>query len=125
MNPYESSKTPTAVCANDRETLHSTELLSEWERRRFWFNGILIAVTLLFGILPDQMIFEFRFWEFAVEGAIVANTAFCAGPVANWYLDGLGFRSRSTGIVLFWLGTSFAVVMTIGALFANFVPWQD
>src|SRR5688572_15048536 len=106
-NPYESSAIPTPLEPAPPRTVNEAghDLLRAWEYRRLWFNGLLIVETVLIGILPDALILQPRFWEFAVEGAIVANVCFCAGPIATWYLSRLGFDSRRAGLFLFWAGT--------------------
>jgi len=126
-NPYESSAIAAPLDPVPLPTTNDAghDLLRDWEYRRLWFNGLLIAETVLIGILPDGLIFQSRFWIFAIEGAIVANVCFCVGPIATWYLSHLGFNHRRAGVVLFWAGTILSMIVTLFAIFANFVPWQD
>jgi len=124
-NPYEAPTTTAMFDAASNQTDTPYGLLQDWERRRLWFNGILIALTLVLGILLDVVILEYRFWAFAVQGAVVANVCFCAGPVATWHVSRLGFNQRVTGTLLFWIGTALSMLLTAVALVLNLLPWQD
>jgi hypothetical protein len=123
VNPYESPTT-----SNIGESVSArpgNELIGDWEYRRVWFNAVLVSETLLIGILPDQLIYQRRFWVFAIEGAFVANVCFCIGPVLTWYLLRFGFDSGWTGKIIFWTGTLLAMLLTFIATVINFTPWQD
>jgi hypothetical protein len=127
LNPYQAPATVAALNSRPPHTLDcdGRDLMRDWEYRRLWFNAILITVTMLIGTLANFLIFERRFWTFAIEGAIGANVCFCVGPVVTWYLSRLGFNHRAAGALLFFLGTALSVVLTVISIFFNLIPFQD
>ena len=125
-NPYEPPGiSATSILTSPRETSGTgLDLLRDWERRRLWFNGILVALTLLMGVCLNLFL-ERRFWELAGEGALAVNVCFCTGPVATWYLTQLGVNPRIAGIGLYWVGTAFSILLATALLFGNFVSKLD
>lgn len=121
-NPYEPPHHAVAEERNPAEG-RTESLLGRWERRRIWFNVVLVAVTLLVGVLPPPLVLRAEFWEFAIGGAITANICYCLGTVVEWYLSGLGLRGPVVGWFLFLAGTVFSAVLTLIAIFVNFVPF--
>jgi hypothetical protein len=114
-NPYESSVVPNLAV---RETAgeDTSDFIKEWERYRLWFNAILVIESLLIALLQPPLVREPRFWLFAIEGAIIANICFCVGPVAHWYLTRLGMPRRITALIVFWVGTVLAMLLTLLAI---------
>jgi hypothetical protein len=124
-NPYQAPATTVAFDEAPNTSDTRDGLLQDWERRRLWFNAILIALTLVLGILLDFAILEPRFWALAMQGAVYANVCFCAGPVATWHASRLGFNPRRPSTLFFWIGTGFSMLLTTVALVLNLLPWQD
>jgi hypothetical protein len=85
-----------------------------WEGLRLVYNAVLVAVVLLFlSERPEQ---PPAFWLFLLCQAVAANLCFFAGPLAEWYVGWLGYRSRALRWVLFGAGLVFAVVLAVEAL---------
>lgn len=125
-NPYQSPKIPTTL-DSERQQLASIvahDLLREWEYRRLWFNAILVGEILTLSVLSQPLIFQVEFWAYAIQRAISANVCFCVGPVVNWYLSRPGLNHRVTGILLFWLGTALAVLLTLVSTLKRF-SWPE
>jgi hypothetical protein len=89
-----------------------------WERLRLVYNAVLALVVVLF-LSPRQAV-EPTFWLFLACQAVAANLCFFAGPLGEWYVGWLGYRSRATRWVLFGSGLLFAVVLAVDALWR---PW--
>ena len=123
-NPYEPPQHAGAEETKPGEG-RTESLLGRWELRRIWFNVVLVAITLLVGSLPPPLLLLGDFWEFAIGGAITANICFCSGAVVEWYLSRLGLRGPAVGWLLFLAGTVLSALLTLIAIFVNFVPMQD
>jgi hypothetical protein len=85
-----------------------------WERLRLAYNAVLVAVVVLF-ISPREEV-PLAFWLSLVCEAVAANLCFFAGPLGEWYVGWLGYRSRATRWVLFGCGLLFAVLLAVDAL---------
>jgi hypothetical protein len=92
-----------------------------WERLRLVYNAALVLVVML-SVGPEQEIPP-AFWLFLACQAVLANLCFFAGPLAEWYVGWLGYRSRATRWVLFGAGLLFAVVLAADSLRGPW-PWQ-
>lgn len=58
-----------------------------WEKLRWLYVAVLVALTLLLGLLGGAELFTSRrFWFVAVEGAVAANVCYLAGPAAETYI---------------------------------------
>lgn len=89
-------------------------VIRRWEKLRLLYNAVLVPWTvLLIAVLPgggtagpaDVFV-----------GGLVANACFCAGPVAEAYLVGVGAPARAARGWLFALGTGFTALAALLAL---------
>lgn len=103
---------------------HCSPTFIAWERLRVVFNGWLTMWCLLVTSVSGAWI-EPRLWLLAIEGAIVANVCFCAGPVAEGYASLLGLRGRWVRLFLFIGGTALASVLALATLFSMLLPAPD
>jgi hypothetical protein len=85
-----------------------------WERLRLVYNAVLVLVVVLL-LWPGREL-QPTFWLLLVCQAVNANLCFFAGPLTEWYVGWLGYRSRATRWVLFGSGLLFAVLLTVDAL---------
>ena len=121
-NPYSSPVSPAAAedrPAAERESLGTIarRTFLAWEKLRLVYIAVLAVFALLFGLLdPSNMLASMRFWMFVLEGAIIANICYFAGPVIETYVFWLGFRGNWLRIVMFVVGTLFSCVLFVGAM---------
>jgi len=81
-----------------------------WEMLRIAYNAALAAlVIILVALLHDVETDWPELGRLCVVGAVVANVCFFAGPLAEVYLNWLGVRSRGVTVILFSMGTVFAM----------------
>jgi hypothetical protein len=77
------------------------EVFVAWEKIRIVYNLILVfLVTFVF----IERFSDRGFLRYLVECAIAANLCFCAGPVAEGYLNLLGVQRRLARLWLAILG---------------------
>ena len=88
----------------------SFQLWLGWERLRVPYNAFLFVVVCSFLAPGHKAPFSFTG---LVEYAIAANVCFCAGPVAEMYARLIGFRGTWPRVVLFTLGSLFAVFLAV------------
>ncbi|MDX1962144.1 MAG: hypothetical protein SFX18_03260 [Pirellulales bacterium] len=130
MNPYEPSQLPASAFTNN--TLEQPrlegwaiyrEIFLRWERLRLVFNAVLVALSLIVGS-AFGLLNTFRFWLLCVEGGIVLNICYFAGPVVESYFTWLtGRELKDMGFILFILGTilcMLAAVFSIAMQSINF-----
>ncbi len=102
------------------------KIFVSWELLRIPYNIILIALTLVLAIQGSAEIFVSPgFWMFAIQGALVVNICFMAGPVAESYLRWLGIQVSGLRASLFILGTLFSVILVIVTMSTNNLPVQN
>lgn len=94
-----------------------------WEKLRLVYVGILAGVTLLLGGLGGPaLLSSFSFWANVVEGAIVANLCFFAGPIVETYVTWLGFRAKWLRISMFTLGTLVSCALVFFVVVSELLP---
>ena len=83
-----------------------------WERLRVAYNALLGlgVVAIERGALLDG-----ARWPYLILSALGANVCFCAGPVAEGYLDLLGVPRR----IGRWLTLGLGGVLAVGVTFAS------
>jgi len=128
-NPYSS---PPALSVSPPDSVPSTfggiarSTFLAWEKLRLVYVGLLAAVTLLLAALdPSRSFTSLRFWIPVVEGAVVANVCYFAGPIIETYVTWLGFRGRWLRYTLFVLGTLFSIMLAFGAIASLLLPTMD
>jgi hypothetical protein len=118
MNPYEPSQTPIPV-ATAADGLPWQDIFWEWERRRLWYNLVLVVIVLLgLGATGFGLSFAWTMFECVVAG-VLANCCYCAGPIVETYLTWLNQKRIGWGILLFILGLLFSIFITLIALRIN------
>ena len=82
-----------------------------WEKLRLVYNMILAAESMLLMGLGTL------FWlPILLQGALLANVCFCAGPVAEGYLCLLGANRTAARWTVFILGILASVVLVWAAI---------
>src|SRR5262249_46847410 len=100
-----------------REEPRAMDVFVAWEKLRLLYNLILVAAVALF-LNPVVFLLSLPiFLPFLLEGALIANIGFCAGPVAEGYLCLLGMSRRPVRALVFVCGTLVAIGLTWYALF--------
>jgi len=90
-----------------------------WEKLRIGYIAVLVVETLALCLLDNTgLVGSLDFWKIVVEGAIVANVAYFAGPLLETYVTWLGFRGERIRLPLFFAGTFFACLLALVAVFA-------
>ena len=91
-----------------------------WEKLRIVYNLVLAVLTLLMGIiLLGEYAMSIQFWVMVVQGAIISNVCFFAGPIVETYVCWIGFRFdwlRTSLFVLGLLFTALAAAATIASM---------
>ena len=125
-NPYSSPTVDTlstveaAKSVSDR-TLHNIarKTFLAWERLRIIYIVLLGLLTLL---LAGSSLVRFRTIVMIVEGAIIANVAFFAGPTVETYLGWLGYEGKWVRWFLFVGGTLLTMLLAVATMASKFVP---
>lgn len=88
-------------------------LLLEWEKGRILYNAVLVGFVLYFAF---PALAHSPFWLFLIQGAVIANLCFFAGPLAEAYLRYLGLRHPLVRAALLVGGTLLALFLTFWAI---------
>ena len=127
-NPYASpleSSPPAAEPATDAPNslvAIARKTFLAWEKLRILFVGILGLITVL-ATVP----LGFPSWRLLiiiVQGAIVANLAFFAGPVVETYVRWLGYNRMWPRWLMFISGTMMTAALAIVVLASELLPNQ-
>ena len=99
------------------------ETFLAWERLRVAYVVVLAGLCSSLALLCGPETYaDPLFWLHCAIGAVGANVAFFAGPVAESYLGWLSFPRRPVRFVTFAVGLSFsAVLATVCVLFHDLV----
>lgn len=93
-----------------------------WERLRVVYIVLLGLLTLL---LAGPELLRLRMTVMVVEGAIVANVCYFAGPVIEIYVRWLGYRGKGLRWFLFISGTLVSAVLAIATMASMLLPGQN
>lgn len=93
-----------------------------WERLRVIYIILLGLLTLL---LAGPELLRLRTMVMVVEGAIVANLCYFAGPIIEAYVRWLGYRGKWLRWFLFISGTLVSAVLAIAAMASMLLPNQN
>ncbi len=93
-----------------------------WERLRVIYIILLGLLTLL---LAGPELLRLRTMVMVVEGAIVANICYFAGPIIEIYVRWLGYRGKWLRWFLFISGTLVSAVLAIAAMASMLLPNQN
>ena len=92
------------------------EIIRRWERFRILYNLALLLVTLVMAAIVGGFRAPMLLLETAVFGAVGANVLFFYGPVADGYLQWMGFRNPVIGNLIFAMGTMLAMFLAAGTV---------
>lgn len=94
-----------SVDSSGLPTVDFAPILHRWERYRLWYNGVLIAYTLLWSALmtPDTLL-EGLFWFHLCFLGAVCNLCFFLGPAIEAYGRYFQLWNRVLSLVLFLAG---------------------
>ena len=94
-----------------------------WERLRVVYVAILAVITILL-IAPGGFL-NGRVLLLTVEGAVIANAAYFAGPTIETYIKWLGYDRTWPRWVMFGAGTLLSIVLVVGVLATELLPDQE
>jgi len=124
-NPYSSPleiETPKPITQREN-VVDFGEIVRRWEWFRILYNLALFFVTLLVAAIVGAFRVPVMLLETAVIGVVSANVLFFYGPVADGYLQWMGFRNPAIGKLIFTLGTTLAMLLaaaTVASLGLSF-----
>ena len=114
MNPYQSptveSSFSTGIDSRDvyRRIGHCVVL---WEKLRFVYTLVLL-IAIVLAVVSRPVGGGVDFWSEVILGILVANIAYCLGPLVDGYLNWFGLRLKWMTIVLFGCGTALSAAVT-------------
>ncbi len=127
-NPYSTSTTApfadsTALKSSDGSLLHiARAVFLAWEKLRIVYVIILCLVTLM--VTGATGLSNWRVLRLIVEGAVVANVAYFAGPTIETYVRWLGYERMWPRWLMFGSGTLLSIVLALGVLATALLPNQ-
>ncbi len=120
-DPFAPPVAPLGV-ASDARPDDFFALFLRWEEYRLFYNGVLVAETLLgFWLANPRRTTPSQFLIVGIY-ALGANVCFCAGLALNGYAWWLGWRSPWVGRAILGAGTVLAMLLAAGALIGLLVP---
>lgn len=127
-NPYSSPTTTTfadssAPKSSERSllTIARTVFLA-WEKLRVVYVIILSVVTLM--LTGTTGFSNWQVLRLIIEGAVVANVAYFAGPTIETYIRWLGYERMWPRWLMFGSGTLLSIVLAVGVLATALLPSQ-
>lgn len=127
-NPYSSPTTTTftdssAPKSSERSllTIARTVFLA-WEKLRIVYVIILSVVTLM--LTGATGFSNWQVLRLIIEGAVVANVAYFAGPTIETYIQWLGYERMWPRWLMFGSGTLLSIVLAVGVLATALLPSQ-
>lgn len=98
------------------DTASARGVFLAWEQLRVVYNVALLLATGIGVVMgPDDLLTDRTFLRHLPRAAVLANVAFCVGPVAEGYLAWMGAPRRATRAVVFTLGSLFAMLLAWGS----------
>ncbi len=91
-------------------------LFFRWEKLRTFYNTVLVVETQLSFLLYPPPLPWPELVSWLVILAVLANVAFCLGPVLDGYANWLGLGGLVTSLVIFVLGTIVAALLAYETL---------
>ena len=97
-----------------------------WERLRVLYIALLGALTVFLampGVIHNgSQLFTFRGMFILVEGAIIANICYFAGPTVETYVRWLGYDRKWVRWILFIGGTLLTAMLAIVSIAEALLP---
>ena len=127
-NPYSS---PTTTTFTDSSSPKSSErslltiartVFLAWEKLRIVYVIILSVVTLM--LTGATGFSNWQVLRLIIEGAVVANVAYFAGPTIETYIQWLGYERMWPRWLMFGSGTLLSIVLAVGVLATALLPSQ-
>lgn len=126
QNPYTAPVTtsndddlarPTHVASSLLEIARRTFLA--WEKLRLVF---IVILGLLVIVVAGPNLRQAKTLVLIIEGAVVANVCYFAGPIVESYARWLGYQGKWLRRVLFTLGTILVMLLAIASLTGLLLP---
>jgi hypothetical protein len=127
-NPYAVNasaplESPSSVASKNPSLMDiARSVFLAWEKLRVIYVAILCLMTL--ALVGMQGRYPLRLWLLIFSGAVVANLAYFAGPIAETYIRWLGYQRTWPRWFLFIGGTLLSLILTVGMLAAELLPNQ-
>ena len=128
-NPYSSpisEPQPVARTAPDRHRASLADIAKNvflaWERLRIAY---IILLGLFTALIAAPTMTEPRTILMIVEGAVIANVCFFAGPAVETYVRWLGYDRDWVRKFLFACGTLFTMLLVLFTFASQFIPNQQ
>ena len=93
-----------------------------WEKLRIVYVIILSVVTLM--LTGATGFSNWQVLRLIIEGAVVANVAYFAGPTIETYIRWLGYERMWPRWLMFGSGTLLSIVLAVGVLATALLPRQ-
>lgn len=95
-------------------------ILHRWEKYRLWYNGVLIAYTVLCSawFMPEILLDGLFWFQLCILGAM-SNLCFFLGPAIEAYGRYFGLWSRVLSLLLFLLGLMLTGLLDTAFLFVR------
>lgn len=127
-NPYMASMAPvSARSESSKASDHSVfdmarKVFLAWEKLRVLYIAI-IGITTILLVYPGYK--NPRVIMLVIEGAVISNLLYFAGPVTETYVRWLGYRGQVLRWVLFLCGTLVTLVLAFFSLVNVLLPNQN
>ena len=99
-----------------------SKVFLDWEKLRIVYIIILALITLL--LIGPAGFSKLRLFRLIIDGAIVANVAFCAGPILETYIRWLGYDRTWPRWIMFGSGTLVSIILAVWMLATELLPDQ-
>lgn len=127
-NPYAATTTTVYESSSDREAASGSliaiarRVFLAWEKLRIAYVIILALITVL--LTGVSGLLSMRLLQLIIEGAVVANIAYFAGPTIETYVRWLGYNRSWPRWFMFVGGTLISIVLAIGVIATELLPNQ-
>jgi hypothetical protein len=125
INPYAPPSAPgpwvKAAESSDKSLLAlAKRVFFAWEKLRVVYIALLVVETV--ALIGPLLLFDERIFFMVVEGAIVVNLFFFAGPVVETSIRWLGYERQWPRWAMFISGTGVTMAATSIAIFTDILP---
>lgn len=96
------------------------EVVLRWEGMRVVYNALLLVLGVgAADILHPEWLTDQRFLFSMLEFAVLANLCFCAAPLSELVVRGLGLATPWLAVSLFLMGLLCSAFLLLASLFAR------